>query len=223
MITIEATIPCSTPPAWAVLERKLMEVMDQSVYPYLEKYTREDGTLIYRDDFRSRDGADDFYESFYNWPLFYLLGGGEHMLSLAHREWEAITRQLTAYGNVYKEYERGYDQFHQAESYIYFYLLGLADPTNPRLVERARRFAGLYLNEDPEAPNYDPEHRLIRGPHNGSTGPHAARATVRRAMAILQGWPAMAFPMRTCRGSRAMRTSRTPRWPEGWARLCGRA
>jgi hypothetical protein len=174
MITIEATIPCSTPPAWAVLERKLMEVMDQSVYPYLEKYTREDGTLIYRDDFRSRDGADDFYESFYNWPLFYILGGGEHMLSLAHREWEAITRQLTAYGNAYKEYERGYDQFHQAESYIYFYLLCLADPTNPRLVERARRFAGLYLNEDPEAPNYDPEHKLIRGPHNGSTGPHAA-------------------------------------------------
>jgi len=174
MITIEATIPCSNPPAWAVLERKLIEVMDQSVCPYLDKYTREDGTLIFRDDFRSRDGADDFYESFYNWPLFYLLGGGEHMLSLAHRQWEAITKQLTVYGNVYKEYERGYDQFHQAESYIYFYLLCLADPTNPRLVERARRFAGFYLNEDPEAPNYDPLLKLIRGPHNGSTGPHAA-------------------------------------------------
>jgi len=174
VITIKATIPCERPPSWAVLERKLIEVMDQAVYPYLEKYTREDGTLIFRDDFRSRDGADDFYESFYNWPLFYLLGGGDHLLPLAHRQWEAVTRQLAAYGNVYKEYERGYDQFHQAESYIYFYLLCLADPANPRLIERARRFAGFYLNEDPEAPNYDPVHKLIRGPHNGSAGPRAA-------------------------------------------------
>lgn len=171
MIHIQATIPCINPPAWAVWERKLIAAMDRSVYPFLAKYTREDGTLIYRDDFRSRDGADDFYESFYNWPLFYLLGGGDHMLPLAHRQWEATTRLLTRYGNVYKEYERGYDQFHQAESYIYFYLLCLADPTNPLLIERARRFAGFYLNEDPEAPNYDPVHKIIRSPHNGSGGP----------------------------------------------------
>jgi hypothetical protein len=153
------------------MERQLIDAMDEAVYPYLKKYTREDGTLIYRDDFRSRDGADDFYESFYNWPLFYLLGGGDHLLDLAHREWEAITRQLTAYGNINKEYERGYDQFHQAESYIYFYLLCLADPTNPKLEERARRFAGFFLNEDPEAPNYDPVHKVICGPHSGSGGP----------------------------------------------------
>ena len=173
MIRIEATIPCLNPPAWALWERKLIELMDQAVYPYLARYTREDGTLIYRDDFRSRDGADDFYESFFNWPLYYLLGGGDHMLELSHRQWEATTRLLTGYGNVYKEYERGYDQFHQAESYIYFYFLCLADPANPLLVQRAQRFAGLYLNEDPEAPNYDPVHKIIRSPHNGSGGPIA--------------------------------------------------
>ncbi|SVE37672.1 uncharacterized protein METZ01_LOCUS490526, partial [marine metagenome] len=38
-------------------------------------------------------------------------------------------------------------------------------------IDRARRFAGFYLNEDPEARNYDPEHRIIRAPHNGSDGP----------------------------------------------------
>lgn len=175
MITIEATVPCLAPPDWAVLERTLFAAMDQAVYPFLRKYTRDDGTLIWRDagadNWQTRDGADDFYESFYNWPLLYLLGGGDHLLSLAEREWDAVTRQLTRLRLVSKEYERGYDQFHQGESYIYFYFLCMADPTNPRLVERARRFAGFYLNEDPDAINYDYEHRIIRAPHNGSEGP----------------------------------------------------
>jgi hypothetical protein len=152
--------------------------MDRSVYPFLAKYTQDDGTLIWGDGvspYPSRDGADDFYESFYNWPLLYLLGGGDHLLPLSLRQWEATTRLLTRLGLVYREYERGYDQFHQAESYIYFYFLCLADPTNPRLLERARRFAGLYLGEDPAAPNYDPVHRLIRAPHNGSAGPRPGR------------------------------------------------
>ena len=88
--------------------------------------------------------------------MLYLLGGGDDLLPLAHRQWEATTRLLTQYGNVYKEYERGYDQFHQAESYIYFYLLCLADPNNPLLAERAQRFAGFYLNEDPRRPTMTP-------------------------------------------------------------------
>jgi hypothetical protein len=175
MLTIEATMPCTSPPAWAFMERRLIDVMDQAVHPFLEKYTRADGTLIWRDVSEGytngRDGADDFYESSVNWPLLYLLGGGDHLLALAHRQWEAITRQLTAFGVLHDEYERGYDLFHQSEGYTYFYFLCLADPANQRLIERARRFAGLYLNENPAAPNYDPEHRIIRAPHNGSGGP----------------------------------------------------
>ena len=176
MITIiEANVPFAAPPAWAVLERTLLAALDDAVYPFLAKYTRADGTLIWREadpeSYGSRDGADDFYEAFWNWPLLYLLGGGEHLLALAEREWDAVTRQLTGFGLLHKEYERGYDQFHQSEGYISFYLLCLADPENPRHIERACRFAGFYLGEDPEAPNYDPELRLIRAPHNGSGGP----------------------------------------------------
>jgi hypothetical protein len=171
MKKIKANIPSTTPPAWAIMERKLIEILDQSVHPYVERFTREDGQLIWGDKMVSRDGADDFYESFFNWPLFYLLGGGKHVLEIADREWDAITRQLTDLKMVNKEYEIGYDQFHQGESYIYFYFLCLADPTNPKLIDRAKRFAGFYLNEDPDAPNYDPEHKIIRAPHNGSGGP----------------------------------------------------
>ncbi len=175
IVTITASVPSVSTPSWAVWQRKLIDTMSKSVYPFLSKYTEADGTLIWReyhdDSYQSRDGADDFYESFYNWALLYLLGGGDHLLEFAQREWDAVTQQLTKLGLVNKEYERGYDQFHQGESYIYFYFLCLANPTHPQLIERAKRFAGFYLNEDPDAQNYDADNKIIRAPHNGSVGP----------------------------------------------------
>lgn len=176
MIKLTATIPCLQPPPWAVLQRQLFDLMDEATEPFLDRYVRTepgfDGELIWRDGgTNSRDGADDFYESVFNWPLAYLLGGGDHLLSEGQRIWDGITRQLSRAGMLHKEYELGYDQFHQGESYIAFYFLCLADPTNPVNRERAQRFAGLYLNEDPDAQNYDPTHNIIRAPHNGSGGP----------------------------------------------------
>ena len=172
MLTITATTPSFPPPTWAILQRKLLDLMNDATAPFLARYVNADGELIWREGGTgSRDGADDFYESAYNWPLFYLLGGGDHLLTEGQRLWDGITRQLTRAGMVKDEYELGYDQFHQGESYIYFYFLCLADPANPVNQARARRFAGLYLNEDPAAPNYDPVHKIIRAAHNGSGGP----------------------------------------------------
>ena len=171
-MTITATVPLEKAPEWAVLERKLIAVMEEAVHPFLQKYTHPDGRLVWKEGIhQSRDGADDFYESFYNWPLLYLLGGGDHLLELGQRQWDATTRLMQEIGHVHNEYEIGYDQFHQSEGYIYFYLLCMADPDNTTNLERARRFAGFYLNEDPDAPNYDPEHKIIRCAHNGSKGP----------------------------------------------------
>lgn len=172
MHMITATTPTFPPPTWAILQRQLIDLMNEATTPFLARYIDEQGELIWREGGTgSRDGADDFYESAYNWPLFYLLGGDNHLLQEGQRLWDGITRQLTRAGMVHKEYELGYDQFHQGESYIYFYFLCLADPTNPVNRERAQRFAGLYLNEDPDAPNYDPTHKIIRAAHNGSGGP----------------------------------------------------
>lgn len=170
MHTITVATPCLQPPAWALKQRQLFDTMRTAAQVYLDKYTREDGTLIWATTWPdTRDGVDDFYEAFVNWPLLYLLGGDDWFLETAQREWEAITRQLTALGPVLNEYERGYDQFHQSEHYTYFYFLCLADPTHAQNVARARRFADLYV--DPRAGNYDPVHKLIRAPHNGSGGP----------------------------------------------------
>ncbi len=72
---------------------------------------------------------------------------------------------------VVREYQPGYDWFHQGEGNYLFYMLCMADPTNGAHIERARRFAGFFTGEDPEAPNYDPAQRIIRCARNGSKGP----------------------------------------------------
>jgi hypothetical protein len=189
MHTIIATTPCAQPPAWAFMQRRLFDAQRAAAQVYLDKYTRDDGALIWGDVWTNgRDGADDLYEAFVNWPLLYLLGGDDWFLETAQHEWDAITRQLTALGPVLDEYERGYDQFHQSEHYTYFYFLCLAEPGNPVNRQRARRFADLYVrakhrhqahqdaDTEPGAlplpePNYDLTHKLIRAPHNGSGGP----------------------------------------------------
>ena len=52
-----------------------------------------------------------------------------------------------------------------------FYNLFLANPGIPENIDRARRFAGFYLNENPEIQNYDPEHQIITSIFTGSKGP----------------------------------------------------
>ena len=172
----------SQPPAWAVLERQLIQAINQAAPIFLEKYTRPGGTLIWREDYPG-DGvwADDLYEAFFNWPLYYALGGSDYIGAMAVQEWNAITRQIAHdYGRAEKEFISDDDWFHNSENYIYFYYLGLADPTNAEMMRRARRFAGFYMNEDPEVHNYDPARRIILSPFSGSKGPlfHARYADV---------------------------------------------
>lgn len=167
---IEAGKP-APPPEWALLERQLLEKLHPAAIEFVKRYTRPDGTLVWRKEWPGMDGSDDGYESFYNFPLYYALGGPAEMNTLSRRLWDAVTRQFTAYGTVYKEFDAYYDWMHHGESYVNFYFFGLADPTDAKFRERALRFAGFYLNEDPQARNWDPERKLIRSPITGSKGP----------------------------------------------------
>ena len=178
-VCLEAREPVRTPPKWALLQRRLFDAIEEAAPRALEKYTHPDGSLLWppSPDFQSIDALDDCYESFHNWPLFYLLGGSDRFLADARREFDAINEQMSRHGTghgypmVVGEYQPGYDWFHQGEGNYLFYMLCMADPANGTNIERARRFAGLFLGEDPEAPNYDPEHRIIRCARNGSKGP----------------------------------------------------
>lgn len=161
---INASVPLLEPPGWAVAQRELFGLLDRAWRRFARDFTEADGRLRYTGKLTSRDGVDDFYEVFFNWPQLYLLGGADDLLAQSERHWEGVTRQLTELGMLKDEYERGYDWFHQGESLLLLYFLCMAAPD--RWADRAQRFADLYV--DPAGGNYDPEHRLIRRPHNGS-------------------------------------------------------
>jgi hypothetical protein len=161
---ITASVPLLEPPGWAIAQRELFDLLDTAWRQFDRDFTDADGRLSYRGRLSTRDGVDDFYETFFNWPQLYLLGGADDLLAASERHWVGVTRQLTELGMLQDEFERGYDWFHQSESLLLFYFLCLAAPD--RWAERAVRFADLYV--DPAHGNYDPEHRVIRKPHNGS-------------------------------------------------------
>jgi hypothetical protein len=163
-VEIAASVPLLEPPGWALAERELFDLLDHAWRRFAREFTGQDGRLNYRHTLTSRDGVDDFYETFFNWPQLYLLGGADDLLGQAERHWEGVTAQLTELGMLKGEYERGYDWFHQGESLLLLYFLTMANPA--RWTERAVRFADLYV--DPIHGNYDPGHRVIRRPHNGS-------------------------------------------------------
>jgi len=168
--------PLTAIPAWAVLQRRLFDEIEDAWHLFSETFTRPDGGLAFDAVFEDRDGVDDLYEPFFNWPAFYLLGGSDDVLAAAKRHWEGVTAQLAEAGMVTGEYENGYDWFHQGESLIFFYALCAADPADPAFAERARRFAELYT--DAAHGNYDGIHNIITAPHNGALGPRPGLSDV---------------------------------------------
>ncbi|MFB7136099.1 hypothetical protein ACFCZY_31440 [Streptomyces sp. NPDC056237] len=169
---VRATRRVTDVPRWAALERELFAVQDKAWRVFADRYTERDGRLVFRgalgEGLDGRDGVDDFYEPFFNWPTLYLLGGSADLLTAARRHWHGVSEQLTEMGMLESGLERGYDWFHQGEGLLLFYGLCLADPGDAQLRETAGNFADFYL---PGGPNYDAEHRVIRAPHNGSAGP----------------------------------------------------
>lgn len=156
---------------WALLERHLLDTMGGLAREFVRRYTRPDGTLVWRDSWLGMDGSDDAYESFGNFPLLAALNGDLELDALARAEWEAITRQFTEYGQVYREFDSYYDWMHHGESSLLFYYFTLCRPDDLRMRARAVRFASMYTGEDAEADNYDPVLRMIRSPITGSRGP----------------------------------------------------
>ena len=180
MHAIHGAEPIDEPPAWAALQRRLFNEIAAAADPIREAYTAADGSMLWppADDYAGMDAVDDAYESFYNWPLCYVLGGDRYLFEAAYEQWEAITEQFagvptgTGRPQIVREYQQGHDWFHQSEGNLLFYHLCMAAPDDDRLRDRAQRFAGFYLNEHPDVPPIcDAERRLVRCPMNGSSGP----------------------------------------------------
>ena len=184
--TVYVTTP-KTPPYWALLERELIGVQSQACQEFFDRYFDERGYLLCVPRWGGDDGPDDAAENLLNWTMLHALGAPDVVLQLYQRGWEGHLRQYTEArttevplgrdGMYYKEFHACFDWFHHGEALSAFVLQGLSDPDDPDFQRRVRRFAGLYMGEDPQAPNYDPERRIIRSMFNGSRGPLLRKAT----------------------------------------------
>jgi len=163
------------PPSWALIQRQLISFIEEAALYAAAKYNRPDGTPLNVQD------ADDAYEAHSYRGLFYALGGSEAIRTQAIGQWDAITRlydEATGHSDhprfatqLRDEYYTCDDWFHMGEGNQSFYSLGLAIPGDAAYVQRARRFAELYLGGDAGRGNYDPRYRVIRSPFHGSGGP----------------------------------------------------
>ncbi|MEX2572061.1 MAG: hypothetical protein WD737_12240 [Gemmatimonadota bacterium] len=189
--TSEAVIAIETPlvvPAWALAQRELLRVNGEGVQLYADAFLNERGFLPMTPTWGVGDGPDDFTENIRNWPLAHALGGPEPIIEAWELAWEGHLQQvgqtripqleMAEDGIFRKEFMTSYDWEHISEGLGPFYYYGLSRPNDPLYEERMRRFAGFYMNEDPAAPNYDPEQRIIRSLFNGSLGPKLTPATV---------------------------------------------
>jgi hypothetical protein len=161
----------SKAPDWALSQRSLIKRLNEGAREFVARYTREDGSLIWRDEWPGMDGSDDPYEAFQYLALLYAIGGDEKVYELARKMWDAITWQWSQYGQIEREFDGYYDWMHHGEANLFHYFFGLTKPES--LIERVRadRFARMYTGEDPLAQNYDAELKLIKAPQSGSKGP----------------------------------------------------
>ena len=186
-LTLRVTTPMA-PPTWALLEQELLKANSVACERFYEKYVDARGYLLHTPRWGTLDGPDDAVETFFNWTLLHALGGKDSLLEmwrkaydghlLQYSELRTTKTKLAENGAYFNEFITQSDWFHTGEGLRGFFLQGLSDPHNEKLIQRMKRFAGLYMNEDPEAPNYDPKHKVIRSLWTGSKGPMLHKATV---------------------------------------------
>ena len=175
------------PPAWALLERELIQAQTAACERIFKKYFDDRGYLRCIPRWGGNDGSDDAIENLAGWPVLHALGASDSILEMYKLGWEGHLRQYTEAktvevelardGMLYKEFPVSLDWFHHGESLSVFNLQGLSDPNDDAFIIRVRRYAGLYMDEDSQAKNYDPEHKIIRSLFNGSRGPLLRKAT----------------------------------------------
>lgn len=184
IISIDTPTP---PPYWALLEWELIRNQTAAVEEFYARYFDERGYLLCVPRWGGDDGPDDAAENLAGWTMLHALGGPDKVLELYKKGWEGHLRQYTEAktvevpfardGMYYKEFPTMFDWMHNGEGFSVFFLQLLSDPHNDLARQRVERFAGFYMGTDPQAHNYDPEHRVIRSMFNGSRGPMMRKST----------------------------------------------
>jgi acetyl esterase/lipase len=183
-VHIDSPMPA---PRWAELERKLLDENLAACREFYQKYIDDRGYLKCIVRWGANDGPDDAPENFNRWPELHALGADDEILSMYCKGWEGHLKQYTEaktidvpiarQGMYYKEFISQFDWMHNGEGLQLFNRMGLSVPLDAKYQDRARRFAGFYMGEDPVAANYDPQYKIIRSMMNGSRGPMLRKAT----------------------------------------------
>lgn len=171
------------PPPWVAAQRTLLESSGEIARAFTAANFDEFGHALRTvpPAWGAGDGPDDIINRTKDWPLAYILGGPESLVDSFEKVWEGHLEQYTngkvpeveaARNGIFRnDFITQFDWEHTSEELASFYLYALARPNDPTNRVRAQRMAGLYLNEDPAALNYDPEAKIIRSLFNGSLGP----------------------------------------------------
>ena len=183
-ISIDTPTP---PPYWALLEWELIRNQTAAVKEFYARYFDERGYLLCVPRWGGDDGPDDAAENLAGWTVLHALGAPDSVLDLYKQGWEGHLRQYTEAktvevpfardGMYYKEFPVMFDWMHNGEGFSVFFLQALSDPYDIPMRHRMERFAGFYMGTDPQADNYDAEHRVIRSMFNGSRGPLMRKST----------------------------------------------
>ena len=175
-------------PKWAQMERQLLAENVPAAREFFQKYFDDRGYLLVFVRWGANDGPDDAFENFNHWPELHALGADDEIVQMYMKGNEGMLKQYSEAkttkavpagvdGMYFKEFSALSDWQHHGEGLQLFNRMALSVPTDPKYLERVRRFAGFYMGEDPEAPNYDPKHNIIRSMMNGSKGPLLRKAT----------------------------------------------
>jgi hypothetical protein len=174
-------------PRWAQLERQLLADNVPAAREFFRKYFDSRGYLQCVVRWGANDGADDAFENFNHWPELHALGASDEILRMYMTGHEGLIRQYSEAktvdvpmgrdGMYVREFAANQDWQHHGEGLQLFNRMALSSPGDSKYLARVKRFAGMYMGEDPAAPNYDPHHKIIRSLLNGSKGPMLRKAT----------------------------------------------
>jgi hypothetical protein len=176
------------PPGWALAQRALLKESARAAEEFAAKYIDPRGHFRGVERWGGNDGPDDVMETFHNWPLAYALGASDNLMRLYERIWEghldqfehakAPSVEMARAGMYWREFITAFDWEHNGEGLAAFYHYGLSRPKDVLYRQRAIRFARFYNGDDPAAPNYDKQRKIIKSLHNGSRGPKLTPASV---------------------------------------------
>jgi hypothetical protein len=183
-VSIETPMPA---PQWAKLERRLLAENAPACLEFYGKYYDRRGYLQAFLRWGANDGPDDAFENFNRWPELHALGADDRILRAYLQALEGMTRQYSEArttdvpagrsGMYVRDFSAQSDWMHHGEGLQLFNRMALSAPGDAAYRERVRRFAAMYMGDDPEAPNYDRDRKLIRSVINGSRGPMLRKAT----------------------------------------------